>query len=138
MWTPRLKGLFCFHVPWISESQEEHLKPLLLQDTYSMGRRSRCLPCRLLRGEKTVQTIKESPGEFLTISKPNKGKGRCAGSCSSSRGVRKRPCWPALEGVPTSTNDAGLGLGGRVISSEQWGMKVLSSNSNGHKDYEKV
>lgn len=37
LWTPTLKGLFCFPSPWLSESQEEHLRPLLLPDTLFYG-----------------------------------------------------------------------------------------------------
>lgn len=41
--------------------------------------------------KRLCKPSKKGPGEFSTISKPNKGKGSCARGCSSSRGVRKRP-----------------------------------------------
>lgn len=35
LWTPILKGLCCVPLPWLSESQEEHLRPL---DTLCYGK----------------------------------------------------------------------------------------------------
>lgn len=102
-WTPTFESLCCLPTPWPSDSQEEHLRTLVLLGAQFYGMESVMSAMPTSRWGQDCR-LQQRKVDVKTVSKPNSEEGSPAGGCLLFRGVRRGLTDGTTNWFPSLTN----------------------------------